>query len=36
MAKKREDQEKDPQEKVELVPVLLPNGCIKEWVPKDK
>lgn len=36
MAKKKEDPKPLEDEKVELVPVLLPNGCIKEWAPKKK
>lgn len=34
MAKKKEDQAEP--EKEELVPVLLPNGCIGHWVKKEK
>lgn len=36
MAKKKEDPKPLEEEKEELVPVLLPNGMIKEWVPKKK
>lgn len=37
MAKKKEDPKPlVEEEKEELVPVLLPNGMIKEWAPKKK
>ena len=34
MAKKKEAEAAEPAE--ELVPVLLPNGCISHWVRKAK
>lgn len=37
MAKKKEDPKPQvEEEKEELVPVLLLNGCISHWVPKKK
>lgn len=36
MAKKKEDPNPQEEEKEELVPVLLPNGCISHWEPKKK
>lgn len=34
MAKKKEAEAVDAAG--ELIPVLLPNGCISHWVPKAK
>lgn len=40
MAKKKEDpkpqseEEKEREEEVELVPVFLPNGCIRSYEPR--
>lgn len=36
MAKKKEDPKPQEEEKEELVPVLLLNGCIGSWAPKKK
>lgn len=34
MAKKKEAVAAEPAE--ELIPVLLPSGCVSHWIPKAK
>ena len=36
MAKKKEGIKPHEEEKEELIPVLLPNGCVSHWIKKPK